>query len=133
MKIREKHIMIAKEIDIVSVINEAKGMAEEVGFKKTQQYAVATAASELARNIFKYAGKGKITIRIIEKKDKRGIEVTAEDCGPGIKDIGKALEGGFSTTGGLGLGLSGAKRLMNEFSIDMKRKVGTKVTVRKWV
>ncbi|MEN8711351.1 MAG: anti-sigma regulatory factor [Arenicellales bacterium] len=94
---------------------------------------VATAVSELARNIYLYAMKGEVTIRVLERETNKGIEIVAEDNGPGIADIGAAMKDHFSTSYGLGLGLPGVKRLMDEFGIDTKRGVGTKITVRKWV
>ena len=132
MKHKGKQINISEEIDIGKAASEAKRMAEEIGFKKTEQYMISTATSELARNIFLYAMKGEVMIRALERKGKRGIEVVAQDQGPGIKDIGKAMRDHFSTSEGLGLGLGGTKRLMDEFIIDTERKRGTKITVRKW-
>ena len=133
MKHKGKQINISEEVDIAKATLEARMMAEEIGFKKIEQYMISTATSELARNIFLYAMKGEITIKIIERKAKRGVEIVAEDYGPGIKDIAQAMKGQFSTSGGLGLGLSGAKRLMDEFIVDAQRKRGTKIIVRKWV
>jgi len=128
----EKQIHISYEIDIAIATAEARMLAEVAGFKKTEQYMIATAVSELARNIFRYASRGNIIIRIIEEKGKKGIEVVAEDNGPGIADIEKAMENHFSTGKGLGLGLPGVKRLMDEFVIDSKIQRGTKITIRKW-
>lgn len=133
MKHKSAHVFISDEIDIAKAVDEARILAEEAGFKQSEQYMVATAVSELARNIVLYAIKGEIAMRIIERKNRRGIEVVAEDNGPGIKDIAHAMKDGFSTGGGLGLGLSGVKRLMGEFLIDTKRRIGTKITVKKWV
>jgi serine/threonine-protein kinase RsbT len=133
MKHKTKQIAISDEIDIAKAASNARILAEEAGFKQTEQFMVATAVSELARNIYTYAMKGEITIKIIERKAKRGIEIVAEDYGPGIKDIAQAMKGQFSTSGSLGLGLSGAKRLMDEFIVDTERKRGTKIIVRKWV
>ncbi len=133
MKHKTKQIAISDEIDVAKAASHARILAEEVGFKQTEQFMVATAVSELARNIYTYAMKGEITVKIIKRKAKRGIEIVAEDYGPGIKDIAQAMKGQFSTSGGLGLGLSGAKRLMDEFIVDAQRKRGTKIIVRKWV
>ncbi len=129
----EERVEISEEIDIAQATSEAMRLAEVAGFNRTGQYMVATATSELARNILTYANRGEITIRILNRKIKRGIEVVAEDNGPGIADIGAAMKDHSSTSGSLGLGLPGAKRLMDEFHIDTERRVGTKITLRKWV
>ena len=129
----EKQIKISLEIDVSQAAIEARSLAETAGFSQNQQYMVSTAVSELARNMFLYALKGKINIRILHNKTQKGIEIIAEDDGPGIVDIGKALEDNFSTGASLGLGLPGVKRLMDEFMIDTERGRGTKITVRKWV
>jgi serine/threonine-protein kinase RsbT len=108
-------------------------LAEVAGFSQTGQFMLATAVSELARNIFEYANKGEITIRTLKRGAKKGIEIVAEDNGPGIADIAAAMTDSFSTQMSLGLGLPGTKRLTDEFYIDTERRVGTKITVRKWV
>lgn len=133
MKNKEERIKISREIDVAEASSEARRLALALGFNKTEQYMIATAVSELARNIYLYAMKGEITIRALERKNKKGIEVVAEDEGPGIEDVGKAMKDHFSTSEGLGLGLPGAKRLMDEFSIDTGRRRGTNITMRKWV
>jgi len=133
MKLKPKRVEIINEIDIADAVNETKIMAEAIGFKKNVQFMISTATSELARNIFTYALHGEITINPLSRKTKKGIAIVATDEGPGIKDIGQAMQDGFSTNGTMGLGLPGTKRLMDEFVIDAERKVGTKITVRKWV
>lgn len=135
MKHKVKQIAISDESDIAKATFQARFLAEQVGFKNTEQYMIATAVSELARNIYTYALKGEIILKAIERKAKRGIEIIAEDNGPGIKDIAGAMKGQFgaSTSGGLGLGLPGVKRLTDEFIVDTERKRGTKIIVRKWV
>jgi len=133
MKNEEKRIEISEEIDIAKAVSEARVLAETAGFRQTEQYMVATAVSELARNIFIYAMKGEVTIRVLDRRTKKGIEIIAEDNGPGIENIGKAMEDHFSTSAGLGLGLPGVKRLMDEFIINPERRIGTKITARKWI
>jgi serine/threonine-protein kinase RsbT len=133
MKNREKIIKIYAEADIAKASFEGKLSAETAGFRKSEQYMMATVISELARNIFIYALRGEIIIKIIESNYKKGIEIIAQDEGSGIKDIGQAMKDNFSTSNGLGLGLPGVKRIMDEFAIDTKAGVGTKITVRKWV
>jgi len=133
MKNREKNIKIHGEVDIAKASFEGKLSAETVGFRQSEQYMIATVISELARNIFIYALRGEIIIKIIEKNNKKGLEIIAQDKGSGIKDIGQAMKDNFSTSNGLGLGLPGVKRIMDEFVIETKAGVGTKITVRKWV
>lgn len=109
-------------------------MAREMGFGTIDQARIATAISELARNVVLYAESGQITIRVIVTNDRRkGLEVVCEDQGPGIPDLVLAQQDGYSTSGGLGMGLPGTKRLMDEFHIETELNVGTKVTVRKWM
>lgn len=129
-----KKIQISEDIDIAKASFEAKIFAKMLGFKQHEQYMIATSASELATNITRYAEKGEIILRKIEKNNKIGIEIIAEDKGPGIEDIGKAMEDSFSTSPkSLGLGLPGVKRLMDEFTIDSRRNVGTRIVTRKWI
>lgn len=132
-KQKEKRINISNEIDISEATIETKILAEEAGFKQVEQHMISTAVSELARNIFRYAMKGEVSISIINRETKKGIEIVAKDKGPGIEDIEKAMDDDFSTSGGLGLGLPGVKRLMDEFMIDTGRQIGTKITIRKWL
>ena len=96
------------------------------------QTKIVTAASELARNTLDYGGGGEVRLEIVEQGGRRGVRLTFEDKGPGIADIEQALKDGFTTGKGLGLGLGGAKRLCNEFSIDSKPAIGTKVTIARW-
>jgi len=133
LKNKEERIEISKGIDIAEAVSKTRELAEAVGLVRARQYMVATATSELARNILTHARKGKITIRIFTNGGRKGIEIVAEDSGPGIANIEAAMKDGFSTSGGLGLGLPGVKRLTDEFEIDTQRQVGTKITVRKWV
>jgi len=126
-------IEINDELDVVRATMEARRLARLIGFKETEQYQISTATSELATNIYRYANKGKIILRIIKGEIRRGIEVIAEDQGPGIKDIQRALQEGFSTSKSLGIGLPGVKRLMDDFDIKSENGKGTRITVRKWV
>lgn len=93
---------------------------------------MATAISELARNIVRYAVRGEIILRLVQNDGKKGIEVVANDDGPGIPDVGLAMQDGYSTSGGLGLGLPGTRRLMDDFEITSDFGKGTTVTVRRW-
>ncbi|HEY1280010.1 MAG TPA: ATP-binding protein [Acidimicrobiales bacterium] len=124
---------IATEADIVAARRSGRRLAKSAGFATADLTTIATAISEVARNITSYAGQGEMTITVIEHGDRRGIEVTAEDRGPGIADIDQALADGYSTGSGLGLGLPGARRLMDELTVDSIVGVGTTVVMRKWV
>ena len=130
---KEKRMDITEETDVAYAALDAKNYAKEIGFSNSDQYMISTAVSELARNILVYAKKGTIYLKTIEEKSKKGVEVVAEDSGPGIKDIEKALEDNFSTGGTMGVGLPGAKRLMDDFQIDSRHNQGTKIIIRKWI
>ena len=117
---------------IVAVRQKVRELASNMGFGTVDQTRVATAVSELARNIYHFAGKGKVTISSIGG-NRKGIRIVCEDNGPGIADIELAMTDGYSTVKSLGLGLPGAKRLMDEFQIESKPGKGTKVTITKWL
>jgi serine/threonine-protein kinase RsbT len=128
----ETRIQIGSDVDIVKARQEGRRVAAEVGFSLTDMVLIATAISELARNIVRYARNGEIAIRSLSNSAHSGIEVVARDEGPGIKDVEQVLQVGFSTSAGLGLGLPGVRRLMDEFEIQSKLGYGTTVTTRKW-
>jgi serine/threonine-protein kinase RsbT len=125
-------VTITSETDIVKARLQGRTLAAWLRFSATEATLIATAISELARNILLYAKTGEITLKPIEENDRRGIIVIARDDGPGIPDIRKAVTGGYSTSGGLGLGLCGVKRLVDEFDIDSRVGQGTTVTIKKW-
>jgi serine/threonine-protein kinase RsbT len=106
--------------------------AVELGFSLVDQTKIVTAASELARNTIQHGGGGRATIETVTEGIRRGVRLTFEDEGPGIANIDQAMRDGFSTGGGLGLGLSGAKRLSNEFSISSTPGRGTRVVIARW-
>lgn len=120
------------EADIVLARQKGRHLAAELGLSASELTVVATVISELARNIVLYAGRGQIAVSLVERDGRRGIVVTAYDEGPGIADISRAVQDGYSTSGGLGLGLPGVRRLMDEFSIESEVGRGTTVTVTKW-
>jgi serine/threonine-protein kinase RsbT len=126
-------VEIAEEEDIVVARQKGRSVAKELGFSVVDQCRIATAISELARNIFLYAGTGLITIQILTSNNRKGVEVIAQDEGPGIADIKLALLDGYSTSNGLGMGLPGTKRLMDEFEIDSQTGKGTEIIIRKWL
>jgi serine/threonine-protein kinase RsbT len=124
---------INSESDIVMVRKIVRGAATELGFGITDVTRIVTAASELGRNVYQYAGRGVMRWRAIKEDTRVGIEVSFEDHGPGVADIPKAMEAGYSTGNGLGLGLPGAKRLMDEMTVESAVGRGVKVEVRKWL
>ncbi len=129
----EVRVAIESDADIVSARQKGRELAAQCGFPSTELAVVATAISELARNIVRYAVRGEITLRLIDNQDgKKGVEVVAADDGPGIPDLTLAMQDGYSTSGSLGLGLPGVRRLMDDFDIVSEFGKGTTVTVRKW-
>lgn len=128
----EASVPVASDTEIVNARRHGRNLAEEMGFSATDATLVATAISELARNIVHYAGTGEIQLAKVNGGDRRGIAIIARDSGPGISDLQLAMRDGFSTSGGLGLGLPGVRRIMDEFDIDSKLGGGTTVTTIKW-
>ena len=128
----ETQIRIASDKDIVTARQQGRAVAIQTGFSVSEATLIATAISELARNIVSYARKGQITLKIVNGLNRQGVAVVATDDGPGIPDIRQALRDGFSTSGSLGLGLPGVRRLMDEFEITSQPGRGTTVTVKKW-
>jgi serine/threonine-protein kinase RsbT len=127
-------ISIASANDIVAARQQGRLVATEIGFNGSDLTVIATALSEVARNILEYAGRGQIIIGHARGRDgRRGVRIVAEDEGPGIANVALVMQDGYSTGKGLGLGLPGAKRLMDEFEIDSERGRGTRVTMTKWV
>jgi serine/threonine-protein kinase RsbT len=129
----ETHVPIASDADIVTARQLGRALAEQVGFTGSDLTVIATAISELGRNILTYAGNGDIVLRRAHLGSKRGIAVVARDEGPGIPDVALAVQDGFSTSNSLGLGLPGTRRLMDEFHITSVVGQGTTVSVKKWL
>lgn len=125
-------VKIKEEADIAIARRAIRDVATKLGFGITETARIVTAASELSRNVFKYAGTGVMQWRTLSSGDTKGVELRFEDKGPGIADVNEAVREGYSTGGGLGMGLPGAKRLMDEMEIDSALGKGTRVTVRKW-
>jgi serine/threonine-protein kinase RsbT len=128
----EIQVAINSDQDIVSARQKGRVLASEIGFSSGDATLIATAISELARNIVAYASKGRIILKVVNGLNREGISVTASDDGPGIPDVSQALRDGFSTSGSLGLGLPGVRRLMDEFDITSQPGRGTTVVVKKW-
>ena len=129
----EETIPINDEYDIVTARSAGKTIASSIGFGLVDQTRISTAISELARNILRYAKTGTVHVKQVAADGRNGIEVVAEDQGPGIANLELAMTDGHTTGRGLGAGLPGTKRLMDEFEIDTKVGRGTTVTARKWV
>ena len=123
---------IAVDLDVVQARQSAREQAALAGFSAGDQTVIAAAVSEIARNILMYARRGTVTLRIDENADRRGLVVIARDDGPGIADVPRAMQDGFSTSGGLGVGLPGSRRLMDEFEVVSQPGRGTTVTMKKW-
>lgn len=128
----ETRLAVTSEVDIVTARQQGRALAATLGFSSGDLALIATAISELARNIVSYATRGEIVFKLVQEGGRRGILVVARDDGPGIANVPKALEDGYSTSRGLGLGLPGARRLMDEFDVDSEVGRGTTVTATKW-
>jgi len=118
--------------EVVSVRHAVRKWAVDIGLTLVEQTKIVTAASELARNMVDYGGGGTMTLELLDDGIRRGLRLTFADQGPGINDIDSALRDGFTTGGGMGLGLGGAKRLSNEFSIQSAPGQGTRIVIARW-
>jgi serine/threonine-protein kinase RsbT len=130
--VSEIRVAVRRDIDIVLACQKGRALAEQLGMSGNDQVVVVIAISEVARNIINYADCGEIVLSAFGQNGKSGISIVARDEGPGILDIERALQDGYSTGGGLGLGLAGAKRLMDEFQILSQPGKGTTIMMKKW-
>ena len=128
----EIRVPIASDSDMVPARAQGRALATKLGFSRTDATLIATAISEIARNIVVHVGRGEILLQLLYEDDRYGVLVVAKDTGPGIRDIEAALDHGFASGKGLGLGLPGARRLMDEFEIASELGKGTVVTMKKW-
>ena len=128
----EVRVPITTDADLVTARAEGRAMAERLGFPRPDPTLIATAISEVARNIVVHAGRGEIVLRPFDDADRFGVVVVARDEGPGIRDVDAALRDDYSGRGGLGLGLPGARRLMDDFDLESDADTGTTVTMTKW-
>jgi anti-sigma regulatory factor (Ser/Thr protein kinase) len=128
----EVRIEISTDDDLISARAQARALATELGFSRTDGTLIATAVSEIARNIVVHAGRGEIVMRAVTADARCGLTVIARDEGPGIRNVRSALEHGYAGRNGLGLGLPGARLLMDSFEIDSELDRGTIVTMTKW-
>ena len=130
--LRDDTLPIKTSDDVVRVRQETRTRAVEIGLGLVDQTKIVTAASELARNTLDYGGGGTVRLQIVQNGVRKGLKLTFEDKGPGIPDLELALKDGYTTGNGLGLGLSGAKRLSNDFEIESKVGEGTRVSITRW-
>jgi serine/threonine-protein kinase RsbT len=132
MTSKAERVALNSSEDIVNVRQAVRARAVELGFSLVDQTKLVTAASEIARNTVIYGGGGWAELELLESGGRKGVQIVFEDQGPGIPDINKALQDGFTTGGGLGLGLGGAKRLVNDFEISSTPGSGTRIALRRW-
>jgi len=130
---REARVAINREPDIIVARQQGRDIAVELGFSSGDLALIATAISEITRNVIAYATRGEMTMRVVQDGTRRGVEIVVQDEGPGIADLPQAMQDGYSTGGGLGLGLPGARRLMDDFAIESTVGRGTRVVMRKWM
>jgi serine/threonine-protein kinase RsbT len=128
----EIRIVLSEPTDNAQALLTARRLAAQVGFSEPGQVMIATAVSELATNILRYAKEGAVRLKIVRQNDRTGVEVLAEDDGPGIENLPEAMKEHFSGGSGLGLGLPSVQRIMDEFTIDSRPGHGTRVLARKW-
>jgi len=131
--VNETRVAIQIDADIITARRIGRELGDQIGFTGRDLVVIATAISEIARNIVEYARSGEIMLRPTQQGSHRGILIVAKDRGPGIADIELAMRDGYSTSKGTGLGLPGARRLMDEFDIESKVGKGTTITMKKWV
>ena len=128
----EIRLLIASDEDMLPARAQGRELALQLGFSRTDATLIATAISEIARNIVVHVGSGEITMTPVEEDARYGLVIVASDAGRGIDDVDAALEHGYASRGGLGLGLPGARRLMDDFDVRSERGEGTTVTMTKW-
>lgn len=127
------HVRIRSSADIIAARHQGRALASLIGFSNSNLTIIATAISEIARNIVEYATEGEVTITLVNDGSRKGVKIVAADEGPGIPDVGLVMRDGYSTGHGLGIGLPGARRLMDEFEIVSELNRGTTVTMTKWL
>ena len=129
----EARVHIRSSADIVVARQQGRELASRIGFSNSNLTMIATAISEVARNIVEYAGEGDITVKLIREGNRTGVKIVASDDGPGIADLAAVMRDGFSTGQGMGMGLPGARRLMDDFEISSEIAKGTTVVMKKWL
>ena len=129
---KDDRLEIRASSDVVLVRQAVRKWATELGFSLVDQTKIVTAASELARNTLDHGGGGTVRLEVLDEGIRRGLRLTFEDQGPGIPDIDRALTDGYTSAGGMGMGLGGSRRLVNEFEIATRVGEGTRVTITRW-
>jgi serine/threonine-protein kinase RsbT len=132
MTAAERRVLIRSDSDILVARQQGRALAEQLGFAGSELTVIATAISEVARNMVEYAGAGEMVISPLDAGFRHGIVIVSRDEGPGIPDVARALQDGYSTSGGLGMGLPGARRLMDEMEVVSEVGRGTTVIMKKW-
>lgn len=132
MVVKSLEVALSSQEDVVAVRQSTRSLAVEIGLTIVDQTKIVTAASELARNTVIHGGGGKAILEIVREGSKQCVRLVFEDTGPGIADIERAMQDGYTSGGGLGLGLGGSKRLCSEFAIESKPGIGTRVTITRW-
>lgn len=132
MVVKSLELALSGQADVVAVRQNTRSVAVEIGLTIVDQTKIVTAASELARNTIVHGGGGKVTLEIVRDGLKQGLRLVFEDHGPGIADIERAMQDGYTSGNGLGLGLGGSKRLCSDFAIESQPGVGTRVTITRW-
>jgi len=130
--LKSEVVPVDSEPHVVAVRQSVRAWSQELGFSLVDQTKIVTAASELARNTIKHGGGGTLKMELLNEGIRKGLRLTFEDHGPGIPDIALAMKDGYTSGGGLGLGLGGSKRLVNDFQLESKVGQGTKVTITRW-
>lgn len=128
----EVHLKISCPADVVAARQEARALALEAGFSICDSTLITAAISEISRNVLEYAHHGEVTISLLKNGSKNGVKIVVNDNGPGIGDIAQVMKDGYSSRHGMGIGLPGTKRLMDEFEIRSKIGAGTTVIMKKW-
>jgi serine/threonine-protein kinase RsbT len=130
--LKSEVVPVDSEPHVVAVRQSVRAWSQELGFSLVDQTKIVTAASELARNTIKHGGGGTLRMELLNEGIRKGLRLTFEDHGPGIPDISLAMKDGYTSGGGLGLGLGGSKRLVNDFQLESQVGQGTKVTITRW-
>lgn len=129
---REVRVPIDSATDVVEARQQARALAADAGFSTCDATLITTAVSEMTRNVLEYAGRGEVVISLLKRGAKSGVQIVVQDQGPGIADIAQVMQDGYSSRKGMGIGLPGTKRLMDEFEIRSRVGSGTMVTMKKW-
>jgi len=132
MVVKTVELPLVQQEDVVAVRQSTRSLAVEIGLTIVDQTKIVTAASELARNTVVHGGGGKVTLEVLKEASKQGLRLTFEDTGPGIPNLERAMQDGYTSASGLGLGLGGSRRLCTDFAIESKVGVGTRVTIGRW-